>query len=88
MNDLLNFPNKNDLRIYILIFRENNISYVKNLWLKGLGIGNGFLSAEDQSLYADYVNALTYLTGNLFQNHFFLHLMEKILQPNGLAWIF
>jgi vitellogenic carboxypeptidase-like protein len=32
------------------------------LWLKGLGIGNGFISAEDQSLYAEYVNTLGYVT--------------------------
>lgn len=38
-----------------------NNSYIRNLWIKGLGIGNGFISAEDQSLYADYVNALTFL---------------------------
>ena len=35
--------------------------------MKGLGIGNGFLSAEDQSLYADYVNSLTYLTEAQYQ---------------------
>jgi hypothetical protein len=53
---------------YLLyVFREKNISYVKNLWLKGLGIGNGFISAEDQSLYADYVNALTYLTESQYE---------------------
>ena len=51
----------------LYVFREKNISYVKNLWLKGLGIGNGFVSAEDQSLYADYVNALTYLTESQYE---------------------
>ena len=51
----------------LYVFREKNISYVKNLWLKGLGIGNGFISAEDQSLYADYVNALTYLTESQYE---------------------
>lgn len=37
------------------------------MWLKGLGIGNGFLSAEDQSLYADYIASLTYVTQQQFE---------------------
>ena len=45
-----------------IFFREINRSYVQNIWLKGIGIGNGFVSAEDQSLYSDYVNSLTYLS--------------------------
>ena len=27
----------------------------------GIGIGNGFISAPDQSIYADYFNSLSYV---------------------------
>ena len=44
------------------VFREKQRDYVKNIWLKGLGIGNGFISAKDQSLYFDYINSLTFVS--------------------------
>ena len=30
--------------------------------MKGLGIGNGFVAPEYQSLYAEYINSIAYLT--------------------------
>ena len=38
-----------------LQYRENDPSSVSNLNFVGIGIGNGFVSAEHQSKYADYV---------------------------------
>ena len=45
-----------------LHMRENNKDFIKNIMLKGLGIGNGFVAPEYQSIYAEYVNSITYLT--------------------------
>ena len=45
-----------------LHMRENDPDYIKNIRLKGLGIGNGFVAPEFQSVYAEYVNSITYLT--------------------------
>ena len=45
-----------------LEYRENDPSHIKDIQLKGIGIGNGFISSADQSLYADYVSNLGYVT--------------------------
>ena len=45
-----------------LSHRENNQSYVQNIFLKGIGIGNGFISPIDQSLYVDYMSNIGYVT--------------------------
>ena len=50
-----------------LSYRENNPSYIKDIWLKGIGIGNGFISPTDQSLYADYVSNLGYVTDSEYK---------------------
>ncbi len=48
--------------VSLWFFRENNPQYIKDIFLKGIGIGNGFVSAEDQSLYSDYISTLTYVS--------------------------
>ena len=50
-----------------LSYRENEKERIKNIWLKGIGIGNGFISPTDQSLYADYVSNLGYLTESQYE---------------------
>ena len=45
-----------------LSYKENNRRFIKDIWLKGIGIGNGFISPTDQSLYADYVSNLGYVS--------------------------
>ena len=50
-----------------LSYRENDKERIENIWLKGIGIGNGFISPTDQSLYADYVSNLGYLTDSQYQ---------------------
>ena len=50
-----------------LSYRENHKELIKDIWLKGIGIGNGFISPTDQSLYADYVSNLGYLTESQYQ---------------------
>ena len=45
-----------------LHYRENDPLYIKDIQLKGIGIGNGFINSADQSLYADYVSNLGYVT--------------------------
>ena len=50
-----------------LSYRENDKEHIKNIWLKGIGIGNGFISPTDQSLYADYVSNLGYVTNPQYQ---------------------
>lgn len=45
-----------------LHMRENNKDFIKNIMLKGLGIGNGFVAPEYQSIYTEYVNSIAYLT--------------------------
>ena len=47
---------------YCYFFRENNKEFIKNINLKGLGIGNGFVAPEYQSLYSEYMNSIAYLT--------------------------
>ena len=43
-------------------YRESDPTYVRDINLRGLGLGNAFVSPRDQSVYADYVNGLSYLT--------------------------
>jgi vitellogenic carboxypeptidase-like protein len=51
-----------------LSYRENNPSFIKDIWLKGIGIGNGFISPTDQSLYADYVSNLGYVSESQYKD--------------------
>ena len=48
--------------------RENDKPYIKDIWLKGIGIGNGFISPTDQSLYADYVSNLGYVSDSQYKD--------------------
>ena len=50
-----------------LAYRENDPSYIEDILLKGIGIGNGFISSADQSLYADYVSNLGYVSEAQYQ---------------------
>ena len=47
---------------FLLQYRESDPTYVRDINLRGLGLGNAFVSPRDQSVYADYVNGLSYLT--------------------------
>ena len=50
-----------------LSYRENDPDYIRDISLRGIGIGNGFVSPADQSLYADYVTNLGYVTKSQYQ---------------------
>eukprot|EP00096_Caligus_rogercresseyi_P002259 TRINITY_DN14334_c0_g1_i1.p1 TRINITY_DN14334_c0_g1~~TRINITY_DN14334_c0_g1_i1.p1 ORF type:complete len:317 (+),score=50.04 TRINITY_DN14334_c0_g1_i1:459-1409(+) len=45
-----------------LELKDLNSPLIKELRLVGLGIGSGFISPEDQAIYADYVNTVGYVT--------------------------
>lgn len=66
-----------------LEYRENDGSYISELWLKGIGIGNGGISAQDQYAYADFFNSLAFITKaeydklKSFENTFFEALEKK-----------
>ena len=66
-----------------LEYRENDGSYISELWLKGIGIGNGGVSAQDQYAYADFFNSLAFITKaeydklKSFENTFLEALAEK-----------
>ena len=49
-----------------LSYRENDREKIKDIWLKGIGIGNGFISPTDQSLYSEYVSNLGYVKESEF----------------------
>ena len=70
------------LHYFFILFRENKPEYISNLWLKGLGIGNGFVSGEDQGMYADYFNGLVYLTPEQYD---FLKVQDEMLLQNLAA---
>lgn len=42
--------------------RDEDPEYVENINFSGIGIGNGFVSSEHQSLYAEYFSMLGYIT--------------------------
>ena len=45
-----------------LQYRENDPDFIKDINLRGIGLGNAFVSPKDQSLYADYITNLSFLT--------------------------
>ncbi|CAB4065262.1 CPVL [Lepeophtheirus salmonis] len=47
-----------------LEYKDQNSPIIKDIYLAGVGIGSGFISPEDQALYADYVNSVGYVTEN------------------------
>lgn len=51
---------------------------VANISFKGIGVGNGFISSVDQSIYADYVDSLGYFTDKELE--IFRNLDEKVIQ--------